>query len=362
MKTKIIFVDENIPRLAEVLEPCGVVINFNGRQLKNLDLIESNCGYLFVRSTTKVNKTLLNGTNVKFVGSATSGIDHIDKVYLDDHNIDFVDAPGSNANSVAEYVVFSMLKWARMRDIPLRNLTIGVVGYGNIGKVVARYSFNMGMQVLVNDPPLRAKGFEFPHYCEYAPLDEICIRSDVFTNHVPLSLDGSFPTINLINRKKIDLLRRGSLLVHASRGGVIDEEPLLERILTHELQAAIDVWQEEPLINKVLASNVLISTPHIAGYSRDGKLRGTLKMANAVADSCDLAPDLSLLYKELSSYKPTTVDEFKKETEVFMKLRENRMLEQDSENLKATLYLGDDERSQTFDMLRKNYPQRRESL
>jgi erythronate-4-phosphate dehydrogenase len=362
MKTKVIFVDENIPRLAEVLEPCGVIIKFSGRQLKNIDLKDSKCGYLFVRSTTKVNAKLLEGTDVQFVGSATSGIDHIDKTYIDANHIGFCDAPGSNANSVAEYVVFAMLKWARMRDVPLRNLTIGIVGFGNIGKVVARYANNFGMKVLVNDPPLRSKGYEFPTYCEYSPFDELCIRSDVFTNHVPLTNSGKFPTFNLVDRKKIDLLRRGSLIIHASRGGVVDEDSLLERVLTHELQAAIDCWQHEPLISKVLATNIFLSTPHIAGYSRDGKLRGTLKMANAVADRCELAPDIKPLYKELSDYKPTTMEEFKDESKIFYRLRKARMLEQDSENLKATLYLGKEERTHTFDMLRKNYSPRRESL
>ncbi len=203
---QIILVDENIPLLAEALRPCGKITGYSGRELSKHELIKSSCSSLFVRSTTKIDSTLIEGTSVKFIGTATSGIDHVDVEYLKINNITFTFAPGSNANSVAEYVVYSILKWRSLIQSEIENKTIGIVGFGNIGKIVARYSNYMGMKILVNDPPLKDSGCDFPEYVEYTGLDELIARSDIITNHVPLTIVGSYPTHNLFNEQNIKLI------------------------------------------------------------------------------------------------------------------------------------------------------------
>ncbi|MDQ1265955.1 MAG: erythronate-4-phosphate dehydrogenase, partial [Bacteroidota bacterium] len=274
------FIDSNIPLLAETLGSCVDICRFTGRGLSAKELIEGNCKYLFVRSTTKVNRELLDNTPVRFVGTATSGIDHIDSSFLESNRIAFADAPGSNANSVAEYVVFSILKWSLYKGIDLKGKSIGIIGYGNVGKIVGSYADNMKLKVFVNDPPLHDAGFEFPDYCKYSELSEIS-SCNIITNHVPLTNGGLYPTINLLDEKFITDMPNDSLFIHASRGGVADEDALLERMLKKEISGAIDVWYNEPLINSELAGLSIIATPHVAGYSRDGKLRGTLRMAQA---------------------------------------------------------------------------------
>jgi erythronate-4-phosphate dehydrogenase len=280
-KQSVIYIDENIPLLPDVLSDCGELIKFNGRKLDNEFIKKHDCEYLFVRSTTKVNKSLLEDTNVRFVGTATSGIDHIDTQYLSSKGIHFCSAPGANANSVAEYVLYSMFLYSKKLGISLKDKTIGVVGYGNVGKIVAEYAHLMGLKVLINDPPLKNDGFLFPNNLEYVSLNEICESADILTNHVPLTFhgEGKHPTYRLFSPDHIKKIKRSAMIIHTSRGGVIDEDTLLERINKEELIAAVDVFENEPLVNIDVAKAAIISTPHIAGYSYDGKLKGTLMMA-----------------------------------------------------------------------------------
>ena len=361
-KTIKILVDENIPFLAEILSTCGSVEKFTGRLLTNSDIIKSRANALITRSTTKVNKSLLQNTKIKFVGTATSGTDHIDVDYLKESNIAFASADGSNANSVAEYVVYSMLKWAKQTQQSLLKKIIGIIGYGNIGRIVAKYAHNLEMQVLVNDPPLRDSGFKFPDFIEYVSIDEIFSNSEIITDHVPLTKGGDYPTFQLINSRRISLIPESSLLIHTSRGGVVDETALLERLQDNSLYAAIDVWESEPLINTELASETILSTPHIAGYSYDGKLRGTKMMAKAIENFSGLKVNLEILNKELSQYQPISSENFKDEQGIYKLLSESRKLYEDHAALTASLPLPDKERASVFDSMRKNYPRRREML
>ena len=357
-----ILVDENIPLLPGMLEGCGNLITFSGRGLTKDDILEYNGEFLVVRSTTKVNRELLEGTKIKFVGTATSGTDHVDLDYLGKRNIKFADAPGSNANSVAEYVVFSIAKWALENEIDLAEKTIGIIGYGNIGKIVAEYARRMGIEVLVNDPPLLDEMFKFPTYAKYMDLNDICAVSDIITNHVPLTKKGKHPTFHLFSEKQIELINNGALLIHASRGFVVQEEPLLKRLENGDITAAIDVWENEPLVNAELANLTQLATPHVAGYSRDGKLRGTLRMARAFEEASGLKPDYSILEKEMASYHPLPPEEFSDTAKLHDLLKESRKLEEDTRRFRESLQNPPEIRKEEFDRLRKEYPKRRELL
>ncbi len=362
MNGHIIFMDENIPYLDEILGSCGEVHRFNGRNLTRDMLVKSGCDILFVRSTTKVNERLLKGTNVRFVGTATSGIDHIDTGYLHSAGITFADAAGSNANSVAEYVFYGILKWLGPKKDSIKDKKIGIIGYGNIGRIVARYANYFGMQVLVNDPPLKDQGYLFPEFTLYSEPEEIFSYCEIVTNHVPLTHTGNYPTAGLIGSRLIEKMPINSLIIHASRGGVIDEKAMLEISGKINLSMVIDVWENEPGISKELALNTLIATPHIAGYSRDGKLRGVAMMARSFYKFTGIKPDMGPVNNELGSYRPMNKDRFEDPEYIYDIIDKKREFRRDHSALMETLSLTDEERMRAFDNLRKNYPVRRESL
>lgn len=362
MNSEVIFIEENIPYLAAALRNCGAIGKFSGRSLTNDMLRESGCSALFVRSTTQISKTLLENTDVRFVGSATSGIDHIDTEYLSRSGVAFAYAPGSNANSVAEYVVYSMLKWSQNKNQSLSGKTIGIIGFGHIGKLVARYSHLLGLKVLANDPPLYDGDYKFPDYIKYANLNELFRRCDIVTNHVPLAIGGDYPTYGLIGRELIELLGDETLLVHTSRGGVVREAAIIDRLRCSKMKAAIDVRENEPGVNPELARLAMLCSPHVAGYSLDGKLHGTLAMMNAYRDYSGQNPDFSEVETLIKKKIYIPIQEYSDEKRLYEKIGKSRQFENDTADLLNTINLPDSERKEAFDQLRKNYPKRRESL
>jgi phosphoglycerate dehydrogenase-like enzyme len=188
----VILIDENIPLLAEALQPAihdaWQIIHYSGRYLP-VDRMP-HCDALFVRSVTRVDESVLDATSVVFVGTATSGYEHVDTEYLRRRNIYFADAPGCNANSVAEYALYSMLKWAELRSLSLAGLTLGIVGYGHIGRLITLYARAMGMRVVVNDPPLKERRYAFGDNVEYVEFPDLLRCADVVTNHVPFKREG----------------------------------------------------------------------------------------------------------------------------------------------------------------------------
>lgn len=358
----VIFIDENIPFLGESLKNCGEIVPFNGRELTKKNLIDSHCNFLFVRSTTNVNRDLLEDTKVKFIGSATSGIDHIDLNYLKEKNIVFSDAKGSNANSVAEYVVYSILKWSIVNNIELINKKIGIIGYGNIGKLVAGYSELLGLEVYINDPPLLDDGFVFPDSVKYSDLQEIFSNCDIISNHVPLTKVGNYKTFKLIDRKLISLIKKDSLFIHTSRGGIVVEEALLNSLTDRKFFAVIDVWENEPLINSLLCRLSFLSTPHIAGYSFDGKIKGVKKMADFFYSVTNLKPDYSLIDEQIFEIEPVMKDIYNNKLKLLEILENNRKFSDDYKYILNTMLFDDIKRARSFDEFRKNYPKRRESL
>jgi len=267
-----IVVDSKNPFLAEALASFA-----DARALATPEITRetlTGADAVIVRSETKIGPSLLDGTRVQFVGTATIGTDHVDLPYLRERGIRFASAPGSNANSVAEYVATAILVAAGRLGWTLRGKTLGVVGVGNVGRKVVRVGEALGMTVLQNDPPLARK----TGGSQFKPLEAL-MDADILTLHVPLTREGEFPTHHLLDRARIDRMKPGALLVNTSRGGVVDSSALLSALKKSRLAGAIlDVWEREPAIDMSLLSLSLLGTPHIAGYSFDGKVNAARMM------------------------------------------------------------------------------------
>ncbi|MBI3259217.1 MAG: 4-phosphoerythronate dehydrogenase [Ignavibacteriae bacterium] len=359
MESDVLFIDQNIPYLADALANCGRVVRFDGRALTNEYLLREHCTILFIRSVTKVCSSLLQNSSVRFVGTATAGTDHIDLGYLNSSGIQFVSAPGSNANAVAEYVLFAMLEWAKRTNTTLDGKSVGIIGYGNVGKLVGKYCYRLGMNILVNDPLLYDNGFSFPEWITYTSIEDLCSQSDIVTNHVPLCANGKYPTLGLLGRRELSKLKTGVLIVHASRGGVIDENSLLKQSENKQLSLAIDVWNNEPIVDMQLAQKAMIATPHIAGYSWNAKFNGARMMAEQFADYSGCSPDYSVMNETNIEFLPKDCTD---EATLYQNLSERRQFASDTYSFLQTLNLTQIERASEFDRLRKQYPQRFESL
>lgn len=227
---------------------------------------------LLVRTTTRVDAGLLASTPIAYVASATSGADHVDRDYLAAKNINFYHAAGCNAGAVADYVLSVLALYSLQYGKELTELSVGIVGCGQVGSRVRKRVEALGCHCLVNDPPLA----ERTESAGFDDLAAVLAQADLITLHVPLERSGRHPTVALIGGKELALIRPGVGLINASRGSVVDETALLKRIDSGPpLDAVLDCWENEPEINLELAARVWLGTPHIAGYSRRGKLQAT---------------------------------------------------------------------------------------
>ena len=279
-----IVADPNIPFVQEAFGPLGEARLVPGREIDASSVRDADA--LLVRSVTPVNASLLHGSPVKFVGTATIGTDHIDEAYLKSKGIGFASAQGSNANSVAEYVVAAMLEMARRQKFRLRDKTLGVIGVGHVGTLVVRNAQALGMRVLQNDPP-RAVAEKGP---QFVPLERLLTEADILTLHVPLTRDGPDATFHLFDKDRLATLKlRKPILINTSRGAVVDNKALLKAIDGEWLGGVVlDVWENEPNISPELLDVVDLGTPHIAGYSFDGKVNGTRMIYTALCDFFDI--------------------------------------------------------------------------
>jgi erythronate-4-phosphate dehydrogenase len=275
-----IVADSNIPFVHEAFGPLGEVQLAPGREITAGEVRDADV--LLVRSVTLVNAALLDGSRVKFVGTATIGTDHIDQKYLRQNGIGFANAQGSNANSVAEYVLAAILEMAHRRKFRLRDKILGVIGVGNVGSRVVSYTEALGMHVLQNDPP-RQRAEVLPHFTK---LDRVLAESDIITLHVPLTREEADATVHLFDKDCLTTLRnQKSILINTSRGAVVDNQALLKAIDGEWLGGTVlDVWEGEPKILPELLDVVDIGTPHIAGYSLDGKANGTRMIHRAACE------------------------------------------------------------------------------
>ncbi|UCE99756.1 MAG: 4-phosphoerythronate dehydrogenase, partial [Planctomycetota bacterium] len=241
-----IVADANIPSVKDCFSSIGEVKVVSGRKISLSLIAEAEC--LLVRSITQVNSDLLTGSRVRFVGTATIGFDHIDVDYLKKNNIGFASAPGSNANSAAEYVIAALLEIGQKHNITLEGKSIGVIGVGNVGSRVAQKTESLGMRAYLNDPPLQRQTGD----AKYLPLEEL-YDCDFITLHTPLTFGGIDKTFHLADEKFFKSLKTGCVFINTSRGGVVDTNTLKETIRSNKLKAtALDVWENEPNIDTEL--------------------------------------------------------------------------------------------------------------
>ena len=267
-----ILADENIPGLDQLCTDWATITRRPGREICSADL--AGIDILFVRSVTSVSSELLGGSNVRFVGSATIGVDHLDIDYLLKKGIAYAHAPGCNANSVVDYVMSCIFNTFNLTD--LSKQTVGIVGAGNVGSRLAKCLNYFGINFLIYDPFVQ---LNIPQ--EVAHFEDI-LQATIISLHVPLTVNGDHPTWHLLDGRVQQKLTDNCLLINTSRGAVIDNEALLSNINKGQsLTLAIDVWESEPNILWDLCRLAAISTPHIAGYSYPGKMRGTQKVVLA---------------------------------------------------------------------------------
>lgn len=270
MKPIRIIADAHIPFLTGKLESFAEISYLPGIEITAEKL--NNVDALLIRTRTKINEALLKNTSVKMVASATIGLDHVDLKSCQNAGITVHNVPGCNAGSVAQYVISSILHYAVEKNISLKGKTLGIIGVGNVGKKVAIFSKAIGLNLLLNDPPCEA----IEGSANFVDLNYLLQHSDIISLHVPLNVSGKFATYNLVNESFAQLIKPNSLFINTSRGEVVKEEVLYELLKSGKISGAIlDVWKNEPSLNTKLANLTLIATPHIAGYSINGKAAAT---------------------------------------------------------------------------------------
>ena len=310
-----VIIDKGIPFLEGVF-PSEIEVTFLSPEEITAESVRK-ADALFVRTRTRINKELLHGSQVRFVATATIGFDHIDQNYCREAGIRWVSCPGCNAQAVCDYVeeAISSIKSDKT------DLTIGIVGYGHVGKLVAQMAESKGYKVLLSDPPLGIG----------SSLKEIAPQCDVLTFHTPLTYDGEYPTFHLCNADILHLCKHNVLIINAARGGIIDEQALLST-LNSQLSTAIDCWEGEPSLNKELVQKVDLASFHIAGYSIQGKMNASEMCLRAFCEFFSL-PILSINKKLVPlqgdsepGWLKRITDQLKAEPEYFEQLRKNYLL------------------------------------
>ena len=352
-----ILADENIPFAREAFGTLGDIRLSHGRRITRDEL--GDVDLLIVRSITRVDERLLAGSRVRFVGTATSGADHVAVDDLARLGITFFAALGCNANAVAEYMAAAWLTLARRRGCTLAGRRVGVIGVGHVGSLVADKAKALAMVPILNDPP---KGRETGDH-RYRPIDEL-LECDIITCHTPLTYDGLDPTYRLIADPFLSRLKPGAWFCNAGRGEVVDEAALGQALDGGRLGATIlDVWDHEPTIDPRLIAKVDIGTPHIAGYSLEGKLNGTAMVYNAACRFLGVEPTWSAEAAAPSPSVPQitmAVSERGDEDALADIVTAVYPIARDDEALRRTATMTAVERGVAFDDLRRTYPTRRE--
>lgn len=349
----IILLDENIPEaeayFSRFVEQNGGELRFKaGREIVADDVKDVDA--LIVRSVTKVDKSLLESSSVKFVGSCTIGMDHIDTAYLDQRGIVYSNAAACNANSVVEYVFAALAHlnsdWQGKR--------LGIIGMGNVGSALYKRALKLGIECIGYDPLI-----EQDRYPILTSLEEV-LAADIVSMHAPLTRTGPFPSYKMIGQAEIAQLKTGAVLLNCGRGDCLDNRALLERLNNEgDLLTVLDVWQDEPNLHADVLAAVDIATPHIAGYSYDGKVTGTRMIAERLSEFLSL----DWINSEGSRQEPESVSGLSADS-AFTLLRQLIPhcydISQDDKNLREAMQKQSDNFAKDFDALRKNYPKRRE--
>jgi erythronate-4-phosphate dehydrogenase len=273
-----IVADDKIPFLRGALEQMAEVLYVPGKDIRNETIRDADA--LLVRTRTKCNGDLLKDTKVRFIGTATIGFDHIDTHYCEKNGIVWTNAPGCNSSSVQQYIVSALLKLSKDHSFSLEGKTIGIVGVGNVGSKVEKAARILGMNVMLNDPPrARREGNR-----KFVLLGDILYNADIITAHVPLNVVGEDKTYHLFNEKSFKKMRKGTWFINSSRGEINDTTSLRRALSSDKIRAVIDVWENEPDIDNGLMHLAFLATPHIAGYSTDGKANGTAMVVNSLCE------------------------------------------------------------------------------
>lgn len=273
-----IIADDKIPFLNGVLEPYADIVYLPGNLITHESVMDADA--LVIRTRTRCDATLLEGTNVRFIATATIGYDHIDTDYCKSKEITWVNVPGCNSASVQQYIIAALVTLAYTNDFNLSEKTLGIIGAGNVGSKVQKAATILGMKVQLNDPPrARAEGSN-----GFVSLDQILETSDIITIHVPLNKVGPDKTLHLFETALFGKMKDGAWLINTSRGEVVKTNALKYALSSGKLSGfVLDVWENEPGIDTELLSQAYISTPHIAGYSTDGKAKGTSQVVQALS-------------------------------------------------------------------------------
>lgn len=348
-----IVADANIPQVADAFKELGEVRLIPGREIRHEHLIDCRC--LLVRTVTNVNRSLLEDTAVEFIGTATIGTDHIDEKYLRQNNINFTNAAGCNAEAASEYVISGLFALSGKKRFDPFKLKAGIIGCGNVGSRVYQKLTALGIETLRNDPPLAQKSIDK----EYVHLDNIIEECDFITLHVPLTQTGEHKTRHLFDQNKLSRLRNNCILVNAARGPVIDNQALLTVIKQRpDLIVFLDTWENEPTPSKELLKCVDLATPHIAGYSVEGRLRGTQMILDAACEHFGQSSSWHMS-KLLADTIELTVESGDSD-QVFWQnvFRKHYDIQEDHHALLKILELNDEQVGAYFDSLRRVYPDR----
>lgn len=336
-----VIVDDKIPYIKEALDTLADRIVYAPGREFTPELVR-DADALIVRTRTRCDRRLLEGSRVRFIATATIGFDHIDTDYCRKAGITWQNAPGCNAGSVAQYVRSALLLLQLQKGFRLEGKTLGVVGVGHVGTKVAEVGRELDMRVLLNDPPRREKeGGD----C-FSPLEQLAEECDVLTFHVPLVREGAHRTFHLADTDFFGRLKRRPVLVNTSRGEVVGTQALLHALQAGQIgDAIIDVWENEPDIHPGLLDRVFLGTPHIAGYSADGKANATRMSLDALCRFFRLDAH----YRIEPPAPPHPLIEARNRTEAFLAMYDPR---RDDRALRL--------HPEQFEQLRGDYPLRRE--
>ncbi|MDU1904956.1 MAG: 4-phosphoerythronate dehydrogenase PdxB [Dysgonomonas sp.] len=345
-----IIADKNIPFLKGIAESYGEVTYLPGADFTKESIEDADT--LIVRTVTHFGKENLENSKVKLICSATIGYDHIDTKYCEENGIEWHNAPGCNSGSVQQYIASALITIARKKKISLQGKTIGIVGVGNVGKKVASICELLGMRVLKNDPPRQ----EAENSDEFTDIETIKREADIITFHTPLIREGKYATYHLANDDFFNNLSQKPIIINSARGGIIDTSAIKAAIQNHKISGAIiDCWESEPHIDLEYMNMADIATPHIAGYSADGKANATRMSLESLTDYWSLPKD---------PIKKITVPQVENPIIDYSSFGEGNILEDII--LKTYNPIEDHERfvkqPEEFSNLRGNYPLRREYI
>lgn len=278
-----IIIDDKIPYIQGQAERLAdEVVYLPGKSIGPDEVRDADA--LVIRTRTQCNRQLLEGSKVRFIATATIGYDHLDTEYLHEAGIQWTNCPGCNATSVAQYVRNSLFEAEQQGLVRLKDATLGIIGYGHVGKAVCKALSPHVGSIILNDPPLKDKLGKLEELGKLGELETLQTSCNIITLHTPLTHSGPYPTYHLVDEAFISRLKRGTILINAARGGVVDESALMQALDRGHIGAAIiDTWEGEPDINLQLLRKTFIGTPHIAGYSADGKANATRMALEALA-------------------------------------------------------------------------------